>query len=108
MEYLKEIEEAVFEPQFGYGYEPDAEKKKKKKKETEQERFKGMKKPLANPLLPLLVSLLFAAVLIACVLLASLSPAPMTRTGRLRRIIRSRSPTRSSTTGTSGCRWRKP
>ena len=76
MEYLKDIEEAVFEPQFGYGYEPDAGKKKKKKAETEQERFKGMKKPLANPLLPLLVSLLFAAVLIACVLLASLSPAP--------------------------------
>ena len=69
MEYLNEIEEAEFSPEFGYGYEPDAKKKKKKKGETDGERFRGMKKPLANPTVPLLVSLLFAILLIVCVLL---------------------------------------
>ena len=71
MEYLNEIEEAVFEPEFGYGYEPDASKKKKKKDGEARERFTGMKKPLANPLVPLLVSVAFAALLLVCVLLAS-------------------------------------
>lgn len=78
MEYLNEIEEPVFEPQFGYGYEPDARKRKKKKgnAEAEREHFTGMKKPLANPLVPLFVSILFAAILLVCVLLATFSKKP--------------------------------
>ena len=69
MEYSDKIEEIAFEPEFGYGYEPDAKKKKKKKDTAEEERFRGMKKPLANPLVPLAVSLFFAVLLIVCVLL---------------------------------------
>ena len=76
MEYLNEIEETVFEPEFGYGYEPGAKKKRKKQQEAGEERFRGMKKPLANPLLPLLVSLLFAILLLVCVILDSISEKP--------------------------------
>ena len=76
MEYFNEIEEAVFEPAFGYGYEPDAKKKKKQRGTPDDVRFKGMKKPLANPMVPILVSLLFAALLLICVLLVSFSKKP--------------------------------
>ena len=77
MKYLEEIEEAVFEPQFGYGYEPDAKKRKKKKgTEEEREHFTGMKKPLSNPLVPLFVTVLFAAILLLCVLMATFSKKP--------------------------------
>lgn len=73
MEYLHEIEEDVYEPAFGYGYEPDARKRKKKKGAAVEENFTGMKKPLANPVIPLLVSLLFALLLLVCVLLSNVA-----------------------------------
>lgn len=72
MKYLEEIEEVVFEPAFGYGYEPDARKRKKKKGAAVEANFTGMKKPLANPVIPLLVSLLFALLLLVCVLASSI------------------------------------